>query len=249
MNRIVRPSEPEFSPTPRMAISSRDDVAPAEGRRPEPHHRSIIGVDIEDATARTNVVRGALRGLMYSMVEQAMALAGISDRYQDDWVDTGDGVLVFVHPADHLPKTLLANTFIPTLGMLLTRHNSQHPDLSFRLRAVVHAGEIHFDERGAFGEAMDLSFRLLNAAQLKKRLKQVAAANLILVVSDYFYQSVIRHGYDGINERDFERAIQVRLGNHRHRGWVHVPDVTLLPPAAIIRPVIDLDSRRGPCGS
>lgn len=247
MDRIVRPSEPEFSPTPRMAISSRDDTAPADGPRPQPHHRSIIGVDIEDATTRTNVVRGALRGLMYGMVEQAMALAGISDRYQDDWVDTGDGVLVFVHPADHLPKTLLANTFIPTLGMLLTRHNSLHPDLSFRLRAVVHAGEIHFDERGAFGEAMDLSFRLLDSTQLKKRLREVAA-NLILVVSDYFYQSVIRHGYDGINERDFERAIQVRLGNHRHRGWVHVPEVTLLPPPGIIHPVIALDSRRSSGG-
>jgi hypothetical protein len=47
---------------------------------------------------------------------------------------------------------------------------------------VVHAGEIHYDTNGCFGEALDIAFRLLDAAHVKKAL-QAAADPLILVIS------------------------------------------------------------------
>jgi len=48
---------------------------------------------------------------------------------------------------------------------------------------VVHAGEVHYDDNGCFGEALDVAFRLLDAPRFKKALRE-AASPLILIVSD-----------------------------------------------------------------
>jgi hypothetical protein len=49
-----------------------------------------------------------------------------------------------------------------------------------------------------------------------------------LVASDYVYQSIIRHGYDGIDDSGFLPLVTVRVGDHRRTGWVH-----LLPAGGI----------------
>lgn len=188
-----------------------------------PCHRSILAVDIESSTARTNPTRAQLRDDMYELFEEALQAGGIAERHRDALIDRGDGVLALVRPVDQAPKTLLLNPVIPTLSRLLTDHNIHHPDQQLRLRAVVHAGEVHYDRRGCFGEALDIAFRLLDAAEVKRKLRQTAAP-LVLVVSDDIYRSVIRHRYHGIEDNAFEPLVHVWLAGQRHRGWIHVPD-------------------------
>jgi hypothetical protein len=211
-----------------------------------PHHRSLVAVDIEGSTTRTNVARAQFRHVMYGLVEEAMLTAGISESCRDDLLDRGDGILALIHPVDEAPKTLLLDTVIPTLSTLLTHYNHQHDTQprALRMRAVIHAGEVHYDGRGCFGEAVDLSFRLLESPELKRRLTRTDAP-LILVVSDDIYSSVVRHGYDGIDHRDFEPLVHVQMAGRRHRGWVNIPEVDMIPRQRV-RPVTDLDSRRGP---
>ena len=47
-----------------------------------------------------------------------------------------------------------------------------------------------------------MAFRLLDAPRFKEELKS-ATVPLALVASDYIYQSIIRHGYDGIDDTEF----------------------------------------------
>src|SRR5918997_1120611 len=185
-----------------------------------PCYRSIMAVDIEGSTARTNPAKAELRHVLYELFEKSLQEGGIAECHRDALIDRGDGILALVHPVDQAPTALLLNSFIPTLNRLLTDHDTLNPDRSFRLRAVVHAGEVHYDDRGCFGEALDITFRLLDAAEVKRRLLQ-AAAPLVLVVSDYIYRSVVRHGYPGIDENAFEPLVHVRLAGQRHRGWIH----------------------------
>jgi class 3 adenylate cyclase len=187
-----------------------------------PCYRSIVAVDIESSTARTNPAKAQLRHALYELFEESLQVGGITERHRDALIDRGDGILALVHPVDQAPKALLLNSFIPTLSRLLTDHDTHYPDHQFRLRAVVHAGEVHYDNRGCFGEALDLTFRLLDAVEVKRRLLQ-AAAPLVLVVSDEIHRSIIRHGYPGIDENAFEPLVRVRLAGQRHRGWIHVP--------------------------
>lgn len=194
-----------------------------------PLHRSIIAIDIERSTGatRTNPIREELRREVYRLLGTAMRTAGITETHCDPFADRGDGVLALVHPVDEVPKTLLLNPLIPALVNLLAGRNAglSYADRfsrELRLRVVIHAGEIHRDNKGYFGEALDVAFRLLDAPRLKHCLRQVAAP-LVLVVSEDIYWSIVRHEYDGIPGGAFQPLIRVMVGGRRRQGWVHVP--------------------------
>lgn len=202
-----------------------------------PVHRSILAVDIEGSTGplRTNPIKEELRQEVYRLLGKAMAEAGIESSHCDPFVDRGDGVLALIHPVDEVPKTLLLNPLLPVLTSLLVEHNTtlgsaQRACREMRLRVVVHAGEVHSDGKGYFGESLDLAFRLLDAPTLKKCLR-LAATPLVLVVSEDFYWSIVRHGYAGISYQSFHPAYRVECAGRRRRAWVHVPDAAADPGA------------------
>ncbi|HEX5403396.1 MAG TPA: hypothetical protein VFX16_13945 [Pseudonocardiaceae bacterium] len=223
-------------------ISIDADRSTESTRRVTPYTRSLLAIDVEKSTTRTNPQRGRVRETMYDLLEDALQSAGITGECCDELMDRGDGVIAIVRPVDKAPKTLFLATVVPTLSLLLAHHNADHPDEALRMRAVMHAGEVHFDGRGWFGEALDLSCRLLNARKLKQQLAGIGAP-LVLVVSEAIYTSVVCHGYDGIDEHDFEPLIRVQMAGRRHRGWVNVPETTMIPTQRV-RPVTSLDSRR-----
>jgi hypothetical protein len=164
-----------------------------------------------------------------------MRASKIAERHRDPLIDRGDGVLVLVHPVRQVPKTLLLNTFVPTLNTLLAEHNARWPDHQFRLRVAVHAGEVHYDPQGVFGEAIDLACRLLDAPEVKDKLVHTDGP-LVLVVSDDIYQSLIRHGYDGIDHHAYEQLVQVSVGVRWYQGWVHTPDTEAGHRDSVVRP-------------
>jgi len=215
-----------------------------------PLHRSIIAIDIERSTSpvRTNPIRAELRHEAYRLLDAAMRTAGITERHCDPLTDRGDGVLALIHPDDDLPKTLLLNPLVPKLVTLLADRNAslasaERHRRELRLRAVIHAGEVHYDGKGYFGETLDVAFRLLDAPRLKDCLRR-AATPLALVVSEDIYWSIVRHEYEGIPESAFEQLVQVRIGGRRRQGWVHVPipqqafQPTVMPIAARTKSMI-----------
>ena len=126
-----------------------------------PVHRSILAVDIEKSTSalRTNPIKEELRQEVYSVLESSMGVAGIRSAHCDPFTDRGDGILALVHPVDDVPKTLLLNPLVPVLWRLLADRNQGLPEpercrRQLRLRVVVHAGEVHFDGKGYFGELL-----------------------------------------------------------------------------------------------
>jgi hypothetical protein len=200
-------------------------------------HRNIIAVDIEGSTSRPDPIKAHLREVMYELVEQALHAGGLVAAHRDPLIDRGDGVLVLLHPVDRAPKRVLLDTVMPSLGALLTEHNECHPAWRFRLRAVVHAGEIHYDAHGCFGEVLDVAFRLLDAEKVKRTLR-VTPAPLALVVSDDIYRGVVLQGYHGIDAGDFKPLVRLHVAGRWHRGWVRAVDpvaVPYLPPEADTR--------------
>jgi hypothetical protein len=201
-----------------------------------PRHRSIVAVDIERSTGRTNPVKAELRRTVYELFNAALRSAGIQERHRDRFIDRGDGILTLIHPVDQAPKVLLLTRVIPALHRLIADRNdslprTSQPQRQLRLRAVVHAGEVHYDTNGCFGEALDLAFRLLDAARVKKAL-QAASSPLALVVSEDIHRSVIRHGYDGIDRRAFRPLVRVQIAGHRHTGWIQIPGDARMPDVA-----------------
>ena len=188
-----------------------------------PYYRVIIALDIERSTSRPNPIKGELRSMTYELFEAALTNSGIDSCHYDRFVDRGDGILALIHPVDQAPKTLLLNRVIPLLSQLLTDHNASLPQQrQLRIRVVMHAGEVHYDANGCFGEALDVSFRLLDADRVKRRFRAMTDP-LILVVSQDIHSSVVRHGYDGIDNETFHQLVGVRLAGRRYPGWIHIP--------------------------
>ncbi|WP_243717172.1 hypothetical protein [Actinomadura sp. KC345] len=203
----------------------------------QPVHRSILVIDVEGSTAavRTNPVRQELRTQVYRMLGTAMEHTGVDGRWCDPFEDRGDGVLVLVHPVDELPKTLLLSRLVPKLAHLLVEYNAglasvDRRRLALRVRVAVHAGEVHRDGKGPFGEAVDLACRMLDAPKLKQCLRE-RPAPLVLVVSEDIYWGIVRHGYDGIAPGAYTPDFRVSVGGRRRQGFVHVPSVLQLAAA------------------
>ena len=204
-------------------------VAFLDGQRPAgPVHRSIIALDIEGSTTRTNPVKGEIRRAMYDVLGHALEAVAITGNRLEPLADRGDGVLVLVKPHDDVPKTILLDRLVPLLAAQIAEHNARAPlpALRIRLRMVVHAGEVHADGRGWYGEAIDVAIRLLDSPPVKKTLKQ-AAGPLVLVVSDEIYTGLVCQGY--VNPATYRRLVRVRVGNRLHGGWVHVPELDAVP--------------------
>jgi hypothetical protein len=195
-----------------------------DARLPEgPVHRLIFAVDIEGSTERTNPAKGELRRILYELLDRALEASGIGARHLEPFTDRGDSVLILIKPHDDVPKTLLLGQLIPMLTALLAEHNATvaRPELRVRLRAVVHAGEIHEDDKGFYGDDLDAAFRLLEAQSLKKALKQAEGAPLILVVSEEIFHGIVEQGY--LDGAAFEPLVRVRVGYRQRRGWVQIP--------------------------
>lgn len=193
-----------------------------------PSYRVIVALDIERSTSRSNPIKGELRNKTYELFEAALAEAGINSCHHDPFVDRGDGILALVHPVDQAPKALLLTRLVPLLNQFLTDYNAglpQHSQLQrqLRIRVVMHAGEVHYDANGCYGEALDVAFRLLDASRVKRVFQEITDP-LILIISDDIHRSVVRHGYDGIDHETFHQLVRIRVAGRRYPGWIHLPE-------------------------
>jgi class 3 adenylate cyclase len=190
-----------------------------------PCYRAIVALDIEHSTSRPDPIKGELRNKTYELFEAALRKAGIDSCHHDRFIDRGDGILALIHPVDQAPKVVLLNRAVPVLSRLLTDYNASLPSRSqrqLRVRVVMHAGEVHYDANGCFGEALDVAFRLLDAARVKRALREKPDP-LILVISEAIHSSIVRHGYDGIDYETFHQLVRVQVAGKRYPGWIHLP--------------------------
>jgi class 3 adenylate cyclase len=191
-----------------------------------PQYRTIIALDIEQSTKRADPVKAELRNKIYELFDEALCSAGIRAPHRDPFIDRGDGLLALVHPVEQAPKAILLNHVIPVLSRLLADRNASLPRISqsqrqLRVRVVMHAGEVHYDANGCFGEALDIAFRLLDAIPVKKALRMTSEP-LTLVVSEDIYRSVVRHGHAGIDGNAFYKAVRVQMAGYWYPGWVNM---------------------------
>jgi class 3 adenylate cyclase len=191
-------------------------------------YRAIIALDIEGSTSRPDPVKAELRAMLYELFDTALHSAGIYPRHRDRFIDRGDGLLALIRPADRAPKALLLNRVIPEFSRLLSGYNTSippqaRPQRQIRVRVVLHAGDVHYDPDGCYGEALDIAFRLLDAPRVKKALKATTSP-LILVVSGHIYSSIVRHSYYQDDGSAFRHLVTRQIAGNRYPGWIQIPE-------------------------
>jgi hypothetical protein len=184
-------------------------------------HRTILVVDVErfGDPARSNLDRLVVRDGMYRSLMQAFFAAGVPWS-ECDREDRGDGVLVVIPPT--VAKSMLIDSLPEHLAATLVAHNTTHAAAErIRLRMALHAGEIHYDEHGVVGRAIDHTFRLLDAEEFKIALACSTGA-LAVITSSWFFEEVVWYGSTHI--RTAFRPTRVVLKETDTTAWICIPN-------------------------
>ncbi|MFG2195734.1 adenylate/guanylate cyclase [Streptomyces sp. NPDC048639] len=173
----------------------------------------MLVADVEAFSSRPDTEQMRTREALY---EEFRAAFG-----ENHWAmclceDRGDGLLIVVPP--RIPKAMVLGTFLPRLERVLADRRRGDPLL--RIRIAVHAGDVHFDEHGLGGHAVNQTFRLCDSAPLRAAIR-TARSDSALLVSDAIHDNVVRGGYENISAASFH-AVDVSVKETRTRAWLHV---------------------------
>jgi hypothetical protein len=185
-------------------------------------HRTILVVDVAGFAGRnrTNQHQRVIRDGLYRALRTAFDETGIKwDDCADE--DRGDGVLVLAPP--DIPKAPFTDVLPSALVRALTAHNSEQLDEAtrFRIRMVLHAGEIEIDSHGVTSNSLNHAFRLLEARPLKTALARSAGV-LAVITSEWFFEEVTRHSRV-IDPATF-RQFQIEVKETVAPAWICLPD-------------------------
>lgn len=90
-----------------------------------------------------------------------------------------------------------------------------------QLRAAAHVGPVIHDGHGFVGREINLLFRLLEARLLKRALAD-SGAELVLIVSDFVYQSLVLR-YPSLVSPEVFRRVRVQVKKTRISAWACLP--------------------------
>ena len=118
--------------------------------------------------------------------------------------------------------------FIPNLATELRLHRTASSATNrLRLRVAVHTGLLHSEPAGAWtGTPLRDLARLLDADAVRQALRDTPETDLVLVVSQLVYDTVVRHGYT-LDPAGF-RPVRVQVKETDETAWVHIPG-TVVP--------------------
>jgi len=132
-----------------------------------------------------------------------------------------------------IPKDLFAGSLPGELVTALRQHNEARPaQEQIRLRMVLHAGEVTFDDHGATSAAVNLAFRLLDAAPLKAALAGSPGV-LAVIASSWFFGEVISPSRSG--GAATWRRVRVSVKETCVPAWISLPDNPYPPDEAAQR--------------
>ncbi len=144
----------------------------------------------------------------------------------------------------NVPKTLVAASLPAELAKELAAHNSaSSAEATIRLRVAVHAGEVLLDNHGVVGRSVNLAFRMLDASAVKSALADSSGV-LVLIVSDWFFQEVIRH--EPLCKPATYRRALITVKETAAIAWISLPDYPYPPSDETLRFAADtgLESER-----
>ncbi|MFE0171247.1 hypothetical protein ACFWZ2_02940 [Streptomyces sp. NPDC059002] len=214
--------------------------------RQEAVHRLVVNVDIKGSGRLGHQAKIRSRTGMYDILESAFRAVGIQGGDQLHLEDRGDGVLAA--PAPDVPPSALVGLWLEEVHQGLREHNAGLAE-PLRLRIAMHGGPVSDDGKGLVGRAVDLTCRLCDSEPAKGILAADDGIDLVFVVSDVLYHSVVAEGGRFV-EPEHYRPHPVRAKETDEVAWFHVPRRTEPPlpapgPVPAARPT-GVDTPEGP---
>jgi tetratricopeptide (TPR) repeat protein len=177
------------------------------------------------------------------MLQEALEGAGVPWSLCD-YEDRGDGVLVVIPPA--VAKSVLVESLPQQFRSRLVAYNQSHgAGERIRLRMALHAGEIHYDDHGVVGTAVNHAFRLLDAEAFRATLAGTDAV-LAVITSSWFFDEVVWHSQP--STRAAYQPVRVEVKETSAVAWVCLPGVAVQCQAVVSPTRGPLPRQLPPCG-
>ncbi|MDQ3764442.1 MAG: hypothetical protein M3460_23635 [Actinomycetota bacterium] len=117
--------------------------------------------------------------------------------------------------------------WVNELHEALRVRNSQLKE-PIRVRVGIHAGELHHDDHGVAGTNVNVACRLASCEPAKGTLSAASDANMVVAVSDFIYQQVVRHGEPFIFPDNY-RKYPLHTAEYHGPVWLYVPGYSIPP--------------------
>ncbi|MCS7476072.1 hypothetical protein ACFFQW_08740 [Umezawaea endophytica] len=185
-----------------------------------PTHHSFVIADIEGYGRRSDEDQRWLRNELYWVFQTSLMKADVPFAPKLTQ-DRGDSVILLVPGSE--PKRNIGDALVQQLDRELTRHARRSSEPArMRLRLALHAGEVARDGRGWIGRDLNTACRLADLPAAREALAAEPDANLVVVVSDEWYRSVVRPDPVLVEHFAFRRVPFVVKEVDDH-AWIHVP--------------------------
>lgn len=216
-----RPAQGQTAPPPQTPAVRVHQALAGEARRPlEGENCTVLRTDVVEFGAKhrddhdRRIIRLASHDMMRRTLSESWAECGVEDR--------GDGLLIVAPP--HIPTSRITSALNRRLPDELRQHNKTYGEaVQFRLRVAVNVGPVMADDIGVSGEAIIRTARLIDCPAIKKSMSQTGAA-LGIIVSEFVYESAIRHSRDWIDDGEY-KMVRVHLKELHVPGWLRLVDV------------------------
>ncbi|GAB3403041.1 hypothetical protein [Flindersiella endophytica] len=190
--------------------------------RNEPLPYTVILGDIENYSPGGPLRHVEFQDGLHGVLEDASERAGLR---RMKWIrqGTGDGELALL-PAD-IPKYQVVSNFLYHLVNALDVHNrSRAEGHRIRLRLAVDWGDVVVNGPNFAGNAPIRVARLCDNEEFKRTLASSTTSDVALIVSDGFYNEVVRDGAYGVDPGTYRRLQVDNLRkNFSEAAWIHLP--------------------------
>ena len=183
---------------------------------PEPTHRSILVVDVENSESLTNVQVEAVRTALYRIIDGA--IQGTENFVAQE--DRGDGAMLVLE----IPVLDVLDRVVGAMLTGVRNHNGAAGPMNWlRVRIAVHEGYVGRDAKGWSSDAVTATFRMNSAPPVKYALERAPRADAVVVVSDSVFSGLVRHRYRDTVTPDEYGSVTMPSKSGDRRIWVRVP--------------------------
>ncbi|MEU4806696.1 hypothetical protein [Actinosynnema sp. NPDC023587] len=201
----------------------------------------LVCCDLRRYGAADDQLQRELQELLVRCLDRAGATAGL-DRSTWHRQAKGDEEWAVLPP--DTPEHVVVDSYVRGLNAELSSANRYRvPEARARMRLAIHHGVVEEGANGFPGQDSVLVSRLLNSAPAHLALEEFPDADLVVVLSEIVYSSLVRAGHTTLSPADFRRVEVEEKTFHGH-GWMWIPngDVHRLdlagPPAAERAPAV-----------
>ncbi|MFJ6670782.1 hypothetical protein ACIQMJ_06695 [Actinosynnema sp. NPDC091369] len=180
----------------------------------------LVCCDLKSYGSADDLLQRELQELLVRSLDRAGEAAGL-DRASWRRQAKGDEEWAVLPAAT--PEGDVVDRYVRALDAELAKTNRYRvPEAKLRMRMAIHFGTTVEGANGYPGQDAVLVSRLLNSEPPHAALEQSPGSDLVVVLSDTLFTSLVAARYTTLRPEDFRR-VDVRVKNFRGHGWMWLP--------------------------